>query len=89
MMIRRLRVYRYDTRISKPADITRFCGCCFAKLVLSRGVPSVHGLWEAEPAFLCRGEHMAICERKACLQTIVIYIHMKHSWIIKCVCNQF
>ena len=47
MMWRRLRVYHFNHRIDKPESIPPFCGCCFAKLVLSRGVPSVHGLWAA------------------------------------------
>ena len=45
MMMRRLRVYQFDTRIQKPAERVEFCGCCFAQLVLRRGVPQVHGLW--------------------------------------------
>ena len=51
MMMRRLRVYRFDTRIAKPEQTAVFCGCCFAKLVLSRGLPNDHGLWEAQPTF--------------------------------------
>jgi hypothetical protein len=51
MMMRRLRVYHYDTRIAKPDHAAPFCGRCFAKLVLSRGVPEVHGLWEPQTTF--------------------------------------
>ena len=50
MLLRRLRVYRFTTRIAKPKQVAPFCGCCFAKLVLSRGDPHVHKLWEVPPA---------------------------------------
>jgi len=46
MLMRRLRVYRFGTRIRKPAQHMPFCGCCFAKLVLSRGVHNEHRLWD-------------------------------------------
>ena len=53
MMWRRLRVYHFNRRINKPASIAPFCGCCFAKLILSRGVPSAHGLWaDSDTTFL-------------------------------------
>ena len=45
MMWRRLRVYTFVTKIPKPADTVTYCGCCFAKLVLSRGAAADHGLW--------------------------------------------
>ena len=48
MMMRRLRVYKYSHRIPKPAKKVPFCKCCFAKLVLSRGVESAHALWAAK-----------------------------------------
>ena len=51
MMMRRLRVYHFNTRIAKPEQDAPFCACCFAKLVLGRGVPSQHGLWEAEQTY--------------------------------------
>ena len=51
MMMRRLRVYRFHNRIAKPTQTAVFCGCCFAKLLLSRGVPQEHGLWEPTPTF--------------------------------------
>ena len=45
MMTRRLRVYRFSTRIPKPSTAAEYCGHCFAKLILSRGVSDTHGLW--------------------------------------------
>ena len=46
MLMRRLRVYRLSKRIPKPQHDVPYCGCCFAKLVLGRGVPEIHGLWD-------------------------------------------
>ena len=51
MMMRRLRVYNFHTKIAKPAQFAPYCACCFAKLVLSRGVAADHGLWEAQTTF--------------------------------------
>ena len=50
MMRRRLRVYKFDTKIPKPAGTCSHCGSCFAKLVLHRGVAAQHGLWPEAPA---------------------------------------
>ncbi len=47
MMLRRVRVFEYGTRIAAPAGRTPFCGCCFAKLILSRGKVQEHQLWAA------------------------------------------
>lgn len=51
MLLRRLRVYQFSTRIAKPPDTCAFCGCCFARLVLSRGVAAKHGLWPPQSTF--------------------------------------
>ena len=54
MMWRRLRVHHFCTKIPKPAATTPYCGRCFSKLMLSRGVAAEHGLWQedAESYFL-------------------------------------
>jgi hypothetical protein len=36
MLLRRLKVHRYTTRIAKPKDKVKYCGRCFANLVLTQ-----------------------------------------------------
>ena len=36
MLLRRLKIYRFRQRVSKPCGKMAFCGCCFAKLVLAQ-----------------------------------------------------
>ena len=36
MLRRRLKIYKFETRIPKPASDISFCGRCFANMVLTQ-----------------------------------------------------
>ena len=45
MLLRRLKVYRFMTRVPKPTRTVPYCGHCFSKLLLSQSAA-----WRAQPS---------------------------------------